>query len=237
MTHRSVAALALAAAVSGCIYPSSPTPVASAGAAASSASASAPGAPVAAGAPGPRVPGTFQLDIGQAHLRQEIDLHGFSCMLAHFPVDATTGYADAVRAAVAQVVERVEPVPAGAASTAARGTGGGVSALPSRFLVRVDSDQEVFGVTFRGQAEIAANVAVDGPGGTATFTVEGRGTAEGRNAMIGNCDTIATVGNQAAQAALADFAAHLRDQLAATPQIRPAPRARRQPVRLPPVRP
>ena len=61
-----------------------------------SARRSAPAAcsakPATAPAPGTRVPGTFQLDIGQANLRREIDLHGISCMLAHFPVDAASAF-------------------------------------------------------------------------------------------------------------------------------------------------
>jgi hypothetical protein len=212
-----VAAL-FSAGLTACTYPAIPTPT--------------PAASPAAAAPapaGPRVPGVFQLDIGQANLRREIELHGIACMLAHFPVDAASAFSDTVREAVAQVVERIEPVSAVTQGGPARTTGGAISVLPSRFSVDVDSDQELFGVTFNGRATLTANVAVDGPGGTQSFAVEGTGTASGRNALIGDCETIATVGRQAVQAALADLGAHLRDQLANTPQIRPAatPPARR----------
>jgi len=96
---------------------------------------------------------------------------------------------------------------------------------------------------FDGEAEEAANFyvsllpdskietvqrnMVDGPGGNATFAVEGSGTGSGRNSLIGDCDTIATVGGQAVQAALADLATHLREQLAQAPQLRPAGAPRR----------
>ncbi len=215
-------AIAIAAALAGCTYPSIPT----------TAPSPAPAAPQAGTpAPGGRAPGTFQLDIGQANLRREIELHGFACRLSHFPVDAASAFNDSVREAVAQVVERVELAAAPAGATAPRAAGGAISVLPRSFLVDVGSDQELFGVTFRGRAAFAANVTVDGPGGNTTFTVEGNGTADGRNALIGDCDTIATVGRQAVQAALADLAARLRDQLAGTPQLRPAAAPARGPRR------
>ncbi len=217
-----VRAIALAGLLAGCTYPAIPTPPASP---AAPPSGLAPAVQAAA-----RVPGVFQLDIGQANLRRDIELHGIACMLAQFPVDAASAFSDTVRDAAAQVVERVELAAPGAAGTP-RGSGGAISVLPSRFSVEVDSDQELFGVTFRGRATLTANVTVDGPGGTATFAVEGTGTGEGRNALIGECDTIATVGRQAVQAALANLGTHLRDQLANAPQIRPtaapARRARR----------
>jgi hypothetical protein len=130
---------------------------------------------------------------------------------------------------VAQVVERIELVPA-TAGAAPRPTGGAISVLPSRFSVDVDADQGLTGVDFRGRATLTANVTVDGPGGNNTFAVEGSGSGTGHNSLIGDCDTIATVGGQAVQAALADLATHLREQLAAAPQIRPrgAPRGARR---------
>jgi hypothetical protein len=149
-------------------------------------------------------------------------------MLAHFPVDAASAFTSNVRDAVGQVVERVEQVAAAPAGGGApRATGGSISVLPSRFSVDVDADQGFLGVDFRGRATLTANVTVDGPGGNATFAVEGTGTGAGRNALIGDCDTIATVGGQAVQAALADLATHLREQLAQAPQLRPAGAARR----------
>jgi len=214
-------AIALAGLLAGCTYPSIPT---------------SPAAPAAAAAAsGPRVPGTFQLDIGQANLRRDIELQGFACRLAHFPVDAASAFSDTVRDAVAQVVERVElaapGVTAPGVAAGPRGSGGVISVLPSAFSVDVDSDQELFGVTFRGRATLTANVTVDGPGGNATFAVEGTGSGEGRNALIGDCDTIATAGRQAVQAALADLGAHLRDQLAGAAQLRPtAAPVRRAPL-------
>lgn len=216
-TPLAASALLFAASLAACTYPAVPpaTP------------ASAPAAaPQAAAAPGTRVPGTFQLDIGQANLRREIELHGIACMLAHFPVDAASAFTSNVRDTVSQVVERVELV-AATGGGAARATGGAISVLPSRFSVDVDADQGFLGVDFRGRATLTANVTVDGPGGNATFAVEGTGTASGHNSLIGDCDTIATVGGQAVQAALADLATHLREQLAQAPQLRPAGAPRR----------
>ena len=148
-------------------------------------------------------------------------------MLAHFPVDAASAFTSNVRDTVSQVVERVELVAAAPGGGAARTTGGTISVLPSRFSVDVDADQGFLGVDFRGRATLTANVTVDGPGGNATFAVEGTGTGSGRNSLIGDCDTIATVGGQAVQAALADLATNLRTQLAQTPQLRPAGAPRR----------
>src|SRR5262249_30537700 len=131
-------ALAAAASLAGCTYPAVPT-----------ATPAPVAAPQGAPASGARVPGTFQLDIGQANLRREIDLHGISCMLAHFRVDAASAFSRTVQDPVGQVVERVELVAAApAAGGAARPTGGAISVLPSRFSVDVDADQGFTGVDF-----------------------------------------------------------------------------------------
>src|SRR5258708_4386713 len=116
-----LAALVLAASLAGCTYPAVPT----------AAPGPAPAAAQAAPAPGARAPGTFQLDIGQANLRREIELHGIACMLARFPVDAASAFSRSVQDTVGQVVERVELAAAAPASGGAgRARGRPVRPLP-----------------------------------------------------------------------------------------------------------
>jgi hypothetical protein len=193
--------------------------------------ASTPAVPAIESASASRVPGTFVLDIEPGPLSQEARLSGtppfgWACRLNSYPVDAAPAFANAVRDAIGQVVERVEP------GAARPGTAGVITIRPTRFDPSVSLTPGLAGPTAQGIAAIDATVTVDGPGGRIETAISGYGSgAQRTNAPIG-CQIRGEAAAAATERAIADFAQRLATRLADAPELRAAVRRAPLPGRM-----
>jgi hypothetical protein len=204
--------LAAAPALDGCTMSATPT---------------TPAVPAIESAAATRAPGTYLLDIEPGPLTQEarrinFPATGWACLVNSYPVDAGPAFANAVRDAVSQVVERVEP--AADAGAARSGAAGVITVRPTRFDPSVSLTPGLLGPTAQGIAAIEANVTVEGPGGRFETSIAGYGTGAQQTSAFVGCQIRSGAAAMATERAIAEFAQRLGTRLADAPELHAAAR-------------